>query len=243
MNQPIPILLLPGLMNDERVWSPIVPVLGAGRCVHIASTHLHRSVERSAQEAVAGMPAGPFAVAGFSLGGYVALEVCRQSPGRIAGLALLDTGAGTDTQEAKQARVRMVQAMGSRAATLDQIAAGFAPRVLHPSRLQDKELLSLLSDMARSVGPEGFARQQQAAMDRPDSRALLQGLRVPALVLCGRGDQVTPLALSEEMAALLPDAELVIVEGCGHMATLEQPGVVGPAVQRWLQRVDTSSEP
>jgi pimeloyl-ACP methyl ester carboxylesterase len=143
-----------------------------------------------------------------------------------------------DSEEARQARVRMVQAMGSGTATLGQIAAGFAPRVLHPSRLQDKELLSLLADMAASVGSEGFARQQQAALDRVDRRAMLEDLPVPALVLCGREDQVTPLALSEEAASLLPAAELVVVESSGHMTTLEQPGTVGAAVLRWLHRVD-----
>lgn len=238
MTKPTSVLLLPGLMNDERVWSPLLPVLNAGRRVHIAPTHLHASVVDSARDAIAAMPPGPFAVAGFSLGGYVALEVCRQVPERIAGLGLLDTGAGVDANEAKEVRVRMVQAMGSGAATLGQIAAGFASRVLHPSRLQDKELLSLLADMAASVGSEGFARQQQAAMDRADSRALLKRIQVPALVLCGREDQVTPLALSEEMAALLPDAELVTVEVAGHMTTLEQTNVVAAAMWRWLNRVD-----
>lgn len=225
-------------MNDERVWSPLLPVIDADRRVHIAPTHLRASVVDSARDALAAMPPGPFAVAGFSLGGYVALEVCRQVPERIAGLGLLDTGAGTDAAEAKEARLRMVQAMGGGTATLAQIAAGFASRILHPSRLQDKALLSLLADMAQSVGSEGFARQQQAAMDRVDSRALLKDIRVPALVLCGREDQVTPLALSEEMAALLPDAELVIVEVAGHMTTLEQTDVVAAAMRRWLNRVD-----
>lgn len=239
MRQLTPLLLLPGLMNDERVWRPIVPMLGAGRRVHIACTHLRESVEASARDAIAGMPPGPFAVAGFSLGGYVALEVCRQVPGRVTGLGLLDTGARADAEEAREARARMVQAIGGGTATLDQLAAGFAPRVVHRSRLQDKELLSLLADMAASVGGEGFARQQRAAMDRVDSRGTLEDLRVPALVLCGRDDQVTPLPLSEEMAALLPDAELVVVEDSGHMTTLEHPRVVGAAVQGWLNRVDT----
>ena len=104
--------------------------------------------------------------------------------------------------------------------------------------MNDLELLRLLADMARAVGSEGFAKQQQAAMDRPDNRALLTELRVPALVLCGREDQVTPLALSEEMANLLPEAELVIVESAGHMTTLEQPEAVKTAVAAWLRRVD-----
>jgi pimeloyl-ACP methyl ester carboxylesterase len=134
----------------------------------------------------------------------------------------------------------MLQAMRTGTATLDQIAIGFAARVVHPSRLEDKELLMLLAAMASTVGREGFANQQQCAMDRADSRNLLTGLHVPALVLCGREDQVTPLALSEEMASLLSDAELVIVEESGHMTTLERPDAVIAAVLRWLERVDAS---
>ena len=129
-------------------------------------------------------------------------------------------------------------AMGSGAATLDQIAAGFAARVVHSTHLNDLDLLRLLAEMATAVGSEGFATQQQAAMGRPDNRELLKEIRVPALVLCGREDQVTPVALSEEMAELLPDAELVIVETAGHMTTLEQPEAVIAAVADWLIRVD-----
>ena len=238
MNHTIPLLLLPGLMNDERVWRPLLPALGAGRQVHIAPTHLHGGLEDSAREALIAMPPGPFAVGGLSLGGYVALEVCRQAKQRIAGIALLDTGARTDADEAKQVRTRMVQAMGSGAATLDQIAAGFAARVVHSSHLGDLDLLRLLADMAKAVGSDGFAKQQQAAMGRPDNRELLKELQIPALVLCGREDQVTPLALSEEMAILLLDAELVIVEAAGHMTTLEQPDAVKAAMAGWLSRVD-----
>lgn len=161
-------------------------------------------------------------------------------PERIAGIGLLDTGARADSEDAKQSRLRMVQAMSSGAATLEQVAGGFAARVVHPSRLEDRDLLKLLAEMASSVGSAGFPKQQHAAMNRPDSRDLLAGLRAPALVLCGREDQVTPLPLSEEMAALLPDAELVVVENSGHMTTLEQPAAVIKAVLRWLDRVDAA---
>jgi len=238
MNPKTPLLLLPGLMNDERVWRHLLPALGGDRSIHMAPTHLHPAIADSAREAIAALPAGPFAVAGFSLGGYVALEVCRQALDRVVGVALLDTGARPDSEDARQARLRMLDAMGSGSATLAQIAAGFADRVVHASRREDKELLALLAEMASAVGREGFARQQQAAMHRGDCRTLLQDLLVPSLVLCGREDQVTPLAWSEEMANLLPESELVVVENSGHMTTLEQPGAVIPAVLRWLSRVD-----
>ena len=111
MTDATPLLLLPGLMTDGRVWAPLAAAVGTTRHLHVAPTHLHSTVELSARDAVAAMPPGRFAVAGFSLGGYVALEVCRQARGRVAGIGLLDTGGRADGDEARQARQRMVQAI------------------------------------------------------------------------------------------------------------------------------------
>lgn len=245
MNQAVPLLLLPGLMNDARVWSPLVSALGPERKVEVASMHLHDSVVASAREAIASMPPGLFAVAGFSLGGYVAQEVCMQAGERVVGLGLVDTGARADGEEAKRMRRRMIQAVeggdGSNAAAFRQVAQGFASRIVHGSRLQDRDLLQLLFDMASRVGSEGFVRQQRAAMGRTDTLDLLPRLHVPAVVVCGREDQVTPLSLSQEMATLLPDAELVPVDQAGHMSILEQPTTVVTAFLRWLRRVDAAA--
>lgn len=238
MAHPTPLLLLPGLMNDERVWQPIREALPAAHPVVVAKTHLHDTIAAIAAAAHALMPPGPFAVAGFSLGGYVALEVCRQVPERIAGLALLDTGARADAPESRQNRQNMISSLDSGKASFGQVAGGFAPRLLHASHAGDPALLELLADMARSVGREGFVRQQTAAMHRADSRDVLRTLHVPALVLCGREDQVTPPALSEEMASLLPgEVELAVLPQSGHMSTLEQPAAVVAAFMRWVDRL------
>lgn len=241
MAHPTPLLLLPGLMNDERVWRSIREALPASRHVVVAKTHLHDNVADIAAAAHALMPPGPFAVAGFSLGGYVAFEVCRQVPERIVGIALLDTGARADTDESRQNRQNMISSMDSGKASFGQVAGGFAQRLLHPDHLKDAAMLDLLGDMARTAGREGFVRQQTAAMNRPDSRDTLRTLNVPALVLCGQQDQVTPPALSEEMARLLPgEVELVVVPHSGHMSTLEQPALVTEAFTRWIGRVDAA---
>jgi pimeloyl-ACP methyl ester carboxylesterase len=241
-----PLLLLPGLMNDARVWSPLVTVVAADRHVHVAPTHLRDSIAESAHDAIASMPPGTFAVAGFSLGGYVAQEVCRQAVDRVAGLGLVGTGARADTEEAKQVRRRMIDAVdggkgGGAAGTFGQVAQGFAARIVHPSRLQDQGLLQLLLDMAIGVGSEGFIRQQRAAMTRADTRDVLPRMQVPAVVVCGREDQVTPFSLSQELASLLTDADLVAVEEAGHMSILEQPATVVAALVRWLRRVDATA--
>lgn len=241
MTTPVPLLLLPGLMNDERVWEPVRKALPIRRDMIVAATHRADTVEASATAAIETMPPGMFAVAGFSLGGYVALEVCRQAPGRIAGLALLDTGARADSDDAAQSRKRMIAALTSGTASFAQIASAFAPRLLHESHVTDSQLIDLLGDMARNVGSKGFVRQQTASMNRPDGRDVLRALRCPALVLCGREDQITPPALSEEMASLIAGhVELAVIDRCGHMSTLEQPDAVVAAFARWMARVDSN---
>lgn len=236
-----PLLLLPGLMNDERVWDPVVLAVPPGRTVVLGQTHTADNVADLAASALAQMPAGRFAVAGFSLGGYVALELCRQAPERIAGLGLIDTSARADTDDAKQNRQRMIDALGSGSVTFTDTLAPFPAKLFHPAHAQDPELVGLLEDMARRIGQAGFVRQQTAAMNRPDQRDVLKALSVPALVLCGRDDQTTPPARSEEMAQLLPgDVELVLVPDAAHLTTLEQPAAVAAPFLRWLARVDAA---
>jgi pimeloyl-ACP methyl ester carboxylesterase len=234
-----PLLLLPGIMNDGRVWMPVrgafVPT---DRRIVVARTDLHDHVTAIAAAAISLMPEGPFAVAGFSLGGYVSLEVCRQAPDRIAGLALIDTGARSDTPQSSENRRKMIEALDSGKSTYAEVAASFPPKLLHPAHAGDAALVGLLADMARAVGRDGFKRQQTAAMSRPDNRAVLRGVHAPALVLCGQEDQVTPPELSDEMADLLPgDVDRVSVPHAAHMSTLEQPAAVTTAIARWIQRM------
>ncbi|RQO52373.1 hypothetical protein DBV14_16050 [Variovorax sp. KBW07] len=121
MTNQTPLLLLPGLMNDERVWDPVRKALPTGRDVVVSSTHTADTIPALAASALAAMPSGKFAVAGFSLGGYVALEVCRQAGQRVAGVALLDTGARADSEEAMQNRRRMVAALETGNASFAQV--------------------------------------------------------------------------------------------------------------------------
>ncbi|MEO6280071.1 alpha/beta hydrolase [Roseateles sp.] len=234
-----PLLLLPGLMNDGRVWDPILHALQRERLVVIGQTHVADNMADLAAAAVSNMPSGPFAVAGFSLGGYVALELCRQVPDRVSGLALIDTSAQADSAEARQHRQRIVDGLASGGTSFTEAIAPFPAKLFHPAHADDAGLRRLLEGMARSVGQDGFVRQQKAAMDRQDRRDVLRTLRCPALVVCGREDKVTPPERAEEMARLLPgDVELVLVPDSGHMTTLEQPAAVVAPFLRWLTKVD-----
>ena len=237
-----PLLLLPGLMTDGRMWDPILHALSHERLVVIGQTHVADNMADLAAAALASMPDGPFAVAGFSLGGYVALELCRQARDRVAGLALIDTSAQADSAEARQNRQRVIDGLVSGGSSFADAIAPFPEKLFHPAHADEPGLRRLLEGMARSVGEAGFVRQQKAAMDRQDRRDVLTALRCPALVVCGREDKVTPPERAQEMAGLLPgDVELVLVADAGHMTTLEQPAAVVAPFLRWLDKVDGGS--
>lgn len=236
MIEPVPLLFLPGLMNDAQVWQPAIATMAGHEC-RIADTSKHASVAELATAALTDAPCGRFALVAFSLGGYVAFEIMRLAPERVAALALISTSPRPDSQETMAMRERMIAAVSSGTADFNTVASAFLPRVVHSSRVEDTALNNVLISMARNVGADGFMRQQRAALGRPDSRPLLKQIRCKTLVVCGREDQVTPPDCSEEMASEIAQAELVILEQCGHMAPLEQPKIVNEALSHWLNSV------
>ena len=173
-----------------------------------------------------------FALAGLSMGGYVALEMFRQARQRITRLALLDTSARADTPEQAQRRLGLI-ALAKRGRFMG-VTDALLPLLVHPTRLEDEELVVAIKEMARNTGRESFIREEQAIMSRGDSRPLLAEITCPTLVLCGRQDQLTPLERHEEMAAAIRGARLEVIEDCGHLSTMERPVEVNAALQRWL---------
>jgi pimeloyl-ACP methyl ester carboxylesterase len=173
-----------------------------------------------------------FALAGLSMGGYIALEIVRQAADRVERLALLDTGARADTPEATAKRLTNIAL--AEAGRFEEIIGPQFPLYVHPSRANDAGLKADYLAMCRDVGPEGYVRQQKAIMARVDSRPLLPAIRCPTLVLVGEQDAATPPALSEEMAAAIPGARLVTIPTCGHLSTMEQPEAVTRELLAWL---------
>ena len=108
------------------------------------------------------------------------------------------------------------------------------PGIVHPSQLHNMEVVKVILDMAEAVGPDGFVRQQEAMIARPDCRPMLASIHKPTVVICGRQDQGTPLHCSELMATGIPNARLVVIEECGHMTVLEKRAETSAALRRWL---------
>ena len=233
-------MLLPGLMCDADVWAPQVQALaGRAECV-VPAWGLHASLTRMAEQVLQQAPTERFALAGHSMGGRVALEVCRLAPDRVERVALLDTGclpkppgeAGERERAGRMGLLALAQTEGMRA-----MGRQWARGMVHPDRL-DSPLFDRILAMIERSSPEQFAAQINALLNRPDATAVLATLACPVLVLCGRQDTWSTVAQHEAIVGQLqmavPDVRLAVLEDCGHMCTLEQPGAVSAALGDWL---------
>ena len=225
------LVLVPGLLCTHALFSAQIDALASSVQIIVADHTRDDSMEAIASRLLADVPER-FALAGLSMGGYVALEVMRQAPQRVTRLALLDTSARPDTEDARQRRLGQIAA--AEAGRFEDVQAELWPRLVHPDRLQDGALERVVRGMMREMGVETFARQQRAIMGRRDSRALLRSIKAPTLVLVGDHDALTPPELAREMADGIEGASLVVVPECSHLSPLERPETVTRALQTWL---------
>lgn len=226
------LILLPGLLCTRALWQAQIAALSENAEITVADLTGASSMRAMAERVLAGAPPR-FALAGLSMGGYVAQEIMRIAPERVGRLALLDTSAHGDTPERRAGRDAQIR-MAREDRFEEVIEEHFLPAMMNPSNPLGPELQSTVRTMCHEVGAAAFARQQQAIIDRPDGRADLARIACPALVLCGMQDQPTPLDAHEEMAAGIPGARLVVIEDCGHLSTMERPGPVNAALHDWL---------
>lgn len=231
------LVLVPGLLCDERLWRhPIEGLAELADGILVPDVTVQDSVQGMARDILKAAPER-FALAGLSMGGYVALEIMRQAPERIETLALLDTSARPDTLEGTKTRLALIEM--AQDGRFDEAWRALLPKIIHPDRAEDPGIVAVVEEMARSVGPEAFERQERAIIGRPDSREDLPDIACPTLVLCGRDDALTPPYLHEELAAGIPGASLRVVERCGHLSALERPGEVTLAMREWLGALTT----
>ena len=226
------VLFLPGLLEDADAFREQVHRIGPrAKCI-VADLTRSDTIARLASDALAQLPDERFALAGHSMGGYVALEMLRQAPQRVERLALLNTHARPDSAESTENRRRL---MALAEKDFPAVIAALMPRLTLPEHQKDDlGIVGTITGMALAVGKEAFLRQERAIIGRIDSRPHLKDIRCKTMVLAARDDQLMPVEILEELARGIPGAELALVERCGHMASLEQPRVVGDLLLRWL---------
>lgn len=235
------LVLLPGLMCNAQVWSPLYPFLPEDVKPWVADYGPAQNLQVMAHQVLEQAPPR-FALAGHSMGGRVALEVVRMAPQRVSHLALLDTGylaraageAGEQEAAKRYALLEVARQQGVRA-----MAQSWVQGMVHPARLQDSTLVNAVLDMFDVKTAEIFASQIKALLDRPDASDVLRslnGLHMPTLLQCGAQDSWASPAQHAEMHKLVPHAVLDVIPDAGHMAPMERPQAVAESLARWLSR-------
>lgn len=225
------IIFIPGMLNDERIYSEIVQMLPDTKH-HIIEVTSQSSINEMAIDAwniIAALPKGtPVILCGFSMGGYVVLNMLTEMPFPIDSAVLISTSARADTEKDKSKRQQTIAYLQNKFSVVLNNLVNFS---LHQVTEKKEQLVI---DMGKTVGPEAAIRQTSAIMERPNLVPLLNNISVPISVLCGADDKITPFYLSEELAALSPQATLAIVSECGHMLPLEKPEVVVELLKKRL---------
>lgn len=226
-----PLLFIPGMMCDARLFAPQIEQFSRSRNVMVACTAQGERIEEIASAILLDSPQ-KFALAGLSMGGIIAMEILRRAPERVTRFCLMDTNPLAETPQSAAAYEPMI--VGIRAGRMSDVLREFLkPEFLAPGPRR-LAVLAEVQAMAESLGPEVFLRQIRALQRRRDQQAALRKARMPALVMCGEYDGLTPVKRHEFMAELIPYAKLEIVESAGHLPTLEAPERVNALLEAWL---------
>ena len=227
-----PLVLLPGMMCDERLFASQINELSKRREVHFAKITDYETISELASDVLNNAPP-VFALAGLSMGGIVAMEIVSQAPERVERLALLDTNPLAELPDVLKRRGPQIDAIKN-GQLKEIIRDEMKPNYLFDG-VRKTEILKLCMDMALDIGPDAFIRQSIALRDRVDQKNTLGSYKRPALVLCGRHDVLCPLERHELMHTLLENSKLEILEDAGHLPTLEQPKITTMALASWLE--------
>lgn len=225
------LVLLPGLLCDKALWQYQIKALEGDVNIIVPDLTGYDSIPELANTVLSVAPE-TFALAGLSMGGYVAMEVMRQAPARISQLALIDTSARPDTDESRRRRRGLIEL--AQKGDFKGVTPRLLPMLIAASRLQDEQLTGLIIDMAGRVGMDAFLNQQKAILGRIDSRPHLPLIEVPTTIICGDEDALTPPEHAHEIASYIKHAEMHVVTGAGHLAPLEQPAPVNKIFRKWL---------
>jgi len=226
-----PLLFLPGMMCDARLYGPQIDAFSYERPIMTAPINDHDTVEALASKILENAPQR-FALAGLSMGGIVAMQVFRQAPERITRLALLDTNPKAEHPTIAQNREPQMQKVRDghlRAVMRDEMKPNYltdGPRM--------GQILDLCMAMAETLGPDVFINQSRALQSRPDQQETLRAVKIPTLILCGEDDALCPIHRHELMHDLIPGSTLTIIKNAGHLPTLEQPDATNEALAQWL---------
>jgi pimeloyl-ACP methyl ester carboxylesterase len=231
------IAFLPGLLNDEALWQDQRAGLTDLAKMQFLVFREETSIAAMAARVLREMPPR-FVACGLSMGGYVALELVRQAPERVSGLVLIDTSARPDTPEQSRRRRGLIQ-LAARG-DFKGVTPRLLPQIIHEDHLHDDRIVSVIFAMAARLGRDAYIRQQQAIIERMDSRPFLADISCPTLIMVGEKDFLTPLEVALEMKKLVKQASLEVIKHSGHLSPLENPESVTSHLRNFIESEDFS---
>ncbi|MGB5163795.1 MAG: alpha/beta hydrolase [Woeseiaceae bacterium] len=227
------VVLIPGMGNNARLWSAQVEDLSGDHEVIVADYLGAVSIDEMSDRVLSQVPSGSFSLVGFSLGGYIALNLIGRVATRVDRLAFISASPYADSEQAMEQRERLMQKARE---DYDAVLADMGHFIVCKDGPRADETRKIVSQMGRELGVEEFCRQQQAAMRRADSRSQLAQIECPVQVLCGADDRVTPVSGNRYLAEHIPAATLQVLEQTGHLLPLERPKEVSAFLRDWLTR-------
>ena len=225
--------MVPGMMCDERIFSPQIEALSQNLEVTIADISNFSSVRELASDVLKKAPK-KFSLLGHSMGGIVAMEIYSQAPDRIEKLILMDTNPKAELDEVKLKREPQIREV-NKGKLLEVMRDEMKPNYLAESE-NKRSVLNVCMDMALKLGPDVFINQSRALQSRLDQQNTIQSIKIPVLILCGSEDKLCPVERHEMMHNMITDSDLKIINNAGHMPTLEQPRETTEVIKEWLMR-------
>ena len=225
--------MVPGMMCDERIFSPQIEALSQNLEVTIADISNFSSVRELASDVLKKAPK-KFSLLGHSMGGIVAMEIYSQEPNRIEKLILMDTNPKAELDEVKLKREPQIREV-NKGKLLEVMRDEMKPNYLAESE-NKTSVLNVCMDMALNLGPDVFINQSRALQSRLDQQNTIQSIKIPVLIMCGSEDKLCTVERHEMMHNMISDSDLKIINNAGHMPTLEQPRETTEVIKEWLMR-------
>lgn len=231
------LVLLPGLLCDEAIWTPILEQLNVSDNYYIADYGELEDLATMAKHVLTQVKDDQFILFGHSMGGRIAMEIMRQAPERVSRLGLFDTAyrsAASGEKGTQEKEKRMALLEKSKQEGMRMMGKQWALGMVHP-QFHNTPVFDAILDMLARKTPAIFAAQINALLNRPDMESVLRQINCPTLLLCGEDDLWSPVSVHQEMQALINNATLSVIPSCAHMSTMEQPKSVANAISKWLK--------
>jgi pimeloyl-ACP methyl ester carboxylesterase len=231
MTKKTPLLLIPGLASSRIIWQRQIEGLQDIADCWVAPLPAHEDLGKIAEVILTESP-NRFALAGWSMGGYLCFEILKRAPERVIQLGLFCTTADPETPEVaarREASIERAKKNGFLAMMRDLVL-----RFIPPERHTDHELIETVAKQAFEAGFEAYCKHQRAMIKRPDYRPLLARIECPTTILAGRQDMVTRIEHHASMAQSISESHMAIIENAGHLITLEQPENTTELMRQWL---------